>query len=60
MNQTVELFDNYISGTKALIASAFILNHGCVDLTEDNKVLKQLKELYVSNLVITFYNVLIT
>lgn len=54
MKEILKLLDKYATSTKLLVASAFIFSNCCVDLREENKMLKQLKNLYVKNLVNTF------
>lgn len=51
MNLIIEMLNNFANITKSLKASAFIAFNYCVNVTEDNKILKQLKTLYISNLV---------
>lgn len=56
MKRIIELFNNYANLIKSLKASSFIANNRCVNVKEDNKILQQLKSLYVSNLVKKFIN----
>lgn len=60
MKTILKLLDKYATSTKLLVASAFIISNCCVDLREENKTLKQLKDLYVKNMVNTFeyFNIL--
>lgn len=51
MKKILKLLDKYATSTKLLVASVFIVSNCCVDLREENKTLKQLKNLYVKNLV---------
>lgn len=51
MSEVNELLDNYSTCTKTLIASEFVVSNYCSVDTHDNKILKELKTLYVSNLV---------
>lgn len=54
MSGVNELLNEYSTCTKTLIASAFVVTHCSVDTLNDNKILKELKTLYVSNLVKIF------
>lgn len=54
MSEVNELLENYSTSTKTLIASALIVSDLRVDTHDDHKILKQLKTLYVSNLVNIF------
>jgi hypothetical protein len=51
MQEVVELFDNYATASKTFTASAFIVNNCCENSDEETKMLKQLKLLYVANMV---------
>ncbi|XP_025193514.1 structural maintenance of chromosomes protein 5 [Melanaphis sacchari] len=50
MNGVIETMDNYSISINDLIASTSIVRNCCVDMKEENKVLKQLKKLYETNL----------
>lgn len=54
MSDVNKLLDKFSTSTKTLIASAFIVSYCSVDTLNDNKILKELKSLYVSNLVKIF------
>jgi hypothetical protein len=51
MNGIIEMLDSYSTSIKYLIASTFVVSNCHVDMEEENKVLKQLKKLYETNLV---------
>ncbi|XP_050443520.1 structural maintenance of chromosomes protein 5 [Adelges cooleyi] len=49
MKDVNNLLDNYATSLKTLIASAFILNNSGTDMNAEYSVLKQLRQLYLSN-----------
>lgn len=51
MQEVVKLCDKYAAASKTFAASAFIVNNCCEDRDEENNILKQLKLLYLSNMV---------
>ena len=56
MNEIVAMLDDYSTSIKYLKGSVFVISNCCVDMHDENKVLKQLKTLYVTNLVNMFVN----
>lgn len=54
MNGAVAMLDSYSTSMIYLISSAFVVSNCSVDMEDENKVLKQLKTLYVTNLVKIF------
>ncbi|XP_026817249.1 structural maintenance of chromosomes protein 5 [Rhopalosiphum maidis] len=50
MNGVIVMLDSYSTSIKYLIASTFVVSNCHVDMEEENKVLKQLKKLYETNL----------
>lgn len=54
MNEAVESLDTYSTYTKILEASAFVIEHCCVNAKDDILVLKQLQKCYVADLVKIF------
>jgi len=56
MNEAVATLDSYSTSMIYLMSSVFVVNNCCVDMEDENKVLKQLKTLYVTNLVKIFAN----
>lgn len=54
MNGAVAMLDSYSTAMIHLMSSAFVVSKCCVDMKDENKVLKQLKTLYVTNLVKIF------
>ncbi|XP_016657266.1 structural maintenance of chromosomes protein 5 [Acyrthosiphon pisum] len=50
MNGAVAMLDSYSTSMIYLMSSAFVVNNCCVDMEDENKVLKQLKTLYVTNM----------
>lgn len=50
MNEIVAMLDDYSTSIKYLKGSVFVISNCCVDMHDENKVLKQLKTLYVTNL----------
>ncbi|KAL4131729.1 hypothetical protein QTP88_009002 [Uroleucon formosanum] len=50
MNGAVAMLDSYSTAMIHLMSSAFVVSKCCVDMKDENKVLKQLKTLYVTNL----------
>lgn len=54
MKEIIDMLDNYATFLKSLVASAFAIKNCCVDLHDENKVLKQLRALYVTNMVMMF------
>lgn len=51
MNEAVATLDSYSTSMIYLMSSVFVVSNCCVDMEDENKVLKQLKTLYVTNLV---------
>jgi len=56
MNGAVAILDSYSTSMIYLMSSAFVVSNCCVDMEDENKVLKQLKTLYVTNMVKIFAN----
>jgi len=51
MNGVIDMLDSYSTSLKYLIASTFVVRYCYIDMEEENKVLKQLKQLYATSLV---------
>jgi len=56
MNGVIDMLDSYSTSLKYLIASTFVVSYCYIDMEEENKVLKQLKQLYATSLVWIFVN----
>jgi len=56
MNGVFTMLDSYSSSIMDLIGSAFVFSNCGVDMRDENKVLSQLKTLYVNSLVKIFVN----
>lgn len=50
MNGVIDMLDSYSTSLKYLIASTFVVSYCYIDMEEENKVLKQLKQLYATSL----------
>lgn len=54
MNGVVTMLDSYSTSMMHLIGSVFVVSNCGVDMRDENKVLSQLKTLYVTSLVKIF------